>query len=81
MYKSIKYSLNKRFKWQLKQANHILVAADKTVMNSKTNRVIKETTCGGSYGYWIGKKFILTTKMNQHNLNYHFDYESEKKGQ
>ena len=66
MYKSINYSLKKRFMWQLKEANHILVAPDKTVLNSKTNRVIRETTCGGSYGYWIGKKFIITSKMNHH---------------
>ena len=66
MYKSITYSLKKEFKWQLKEASHILVASDKTVLNSKTNQTIKETTCGGSYGYWIGKKFILTSKMNQH---------------
>jgi len=66
MYKSITYSLNKEFTWQLKEADHILVAKDKTVFNSRTNRIIKETTCGGSYGYWIGKSFILTSKMNQH---------------
>ena len=53
-------------KWQVKNANHIQVATDKTVINTRTNRVIKEKTNGGSYGYWIGKKFIITSKMNQH---------------
>jgi len=53
-------------KWQLKNANHIQIATDKTVINTKTNRVINEKTNGGSYGYWIGRDFILTSKMNLH---------------
>ena len=57
---------NYDLKWQIKEMPHIQVATDKTVINTKTGRIIKETICGGSYGYWIVKNFILTSKMNQH---------------
>jgi hypothetical protein len=57
---------NYRMKWQIREANHIQIATDRTVINVKRGRVLKECINGGSYGYWIGKKFILTSKMNDH---------------
>jgi len=58
--------VNYTLKWQFKNAEHIQVATDKTIINTKTGRVIKETVCGGSYGYWIDRKFILTKKVTEH---------------
>lgn len=58
--------INYTLKWQMKTKPHIQISVDKIVINTITGHVIKETICGESYGYWIGRKFILTSKMNQH---------------
>lgn len=53
-------------KWRLKNEIHIAISTNKTVINTKTGRILKETINGGyTKGYWIGKKFIPTTKMNK----------------
>ena len=53
-------------KWRLKDHPEILISTDRKVYNSKTKRLIKETVNGGySDGFWIGKKFILTSKINE----------------
>ena len=59
-------SSQRNLKWRLKDQPEILISTDRKVYNSKTKRLIKETVNGGySDGFWIGKKFILTSKINE----------------
>lgn len=54
-------------KWRFKTDHSICVTEDKKVINIKTGRYKKQTINGGySDGFWIGKDFIPTNRMNQH---------------
>lgn len=54
-------------KWRFKNHAHIVISTTKEIINTKTNRIIKETVNGGySKGFWIDRKFIPTPKINQY---------------
>lgn len=61
-YKTKCYSL----KWQLKSNNSYKISECRTVINTHTARVIKETVVGYTVGFWIGKKFIAKSKLNDY---------------
>ena len=53
-------------KWRFKNEHSICVTEDSKLFNTKTSRFLKQTVNGGySDGFWIGKKFILTSKINE----------------
>ena len=53
-------------KWQIKHMPHIQVTTCKKLINVRTNREIKETVNGYSKGFWLGRKFVLTGRMNDY---------------
>jgi len=64
--KSILLSNNYHLKWRFKKYPHICISDDKkrTVLNIKTGRILKQTVCSYSVGYWINRKFITLSKIN-----------------
>jgi hypothetical protein len=52
-------------KWQFKDYPHIQITECKKIINIKNNRLLKLSYNNGSVGIWIGRKFILKTKINQ----------------
>lgn len=61
-------TLSKRYnlKWRFKDSPHICISDDifRTIINTKTVRILKPTTCSCSCGYWINRKFITLSKIN-----------------
>lgn len=61
-------TLSKRYnlKWRFKKHPHVCISDDRfrTIINTKTGRVLKPTTCSYSSGYWINRKFITLSKIN-----------------
>ena len=54
-------------KWRFKNDHSICITADRRVVNTKTGRFKKQTVNGGySDGFWIGKKFIPTNRINNY---------------
>ena len=64
--KNILLSNSYHLKWRFKESPHICISDDKkrTVINIKTGRILKQTVCSYSMGYWVGKKFIILSKIN-----------------
>lgn len=58
---SIKYTL----KWRFKKYHNIQITNCKKIINTKTNKILKQCLNGGSIGYWIGRKFIPKRKLNE----------------
>ena len=52
-------------KWQFKDNTHICITDNKIIINTKTGRIIKETVCSYSKGYWIGRKFFTKERINK----------------
>jgi hypothetical protein len=51
-------------KWRFKSAPHIQISEDRHVINTITGRIVNECVNGGSYGFWIGQRFVLKSKVN-----------------
>lgn len=64
--KNITLSNTYNLKWRFKKYPHICIADDlmRTVINTKTCRILKPTICSYSAGYWINRKFITLSKIN-----------------
>ena len=63
--KTITYTTTYHLKWQIKGIDHFVATKEGKLFNAKTGREIKETVNGGyTKGYWIGRKFMPTNKMN-----------------
>ena len=64
--KNISLSNSYHLKWRFKESPHICISDNKkrTVINTKTGRILKPTICSYSSGYWIDKKFITLSKIN-----------------
>lgn len=62
----ITISKHYHLKWQLKETPHIQISEDRVVVNTRTGRILKECLNGGSYGFWVGKRFYLKSKINAH---------------
>ena len=59
------YNKQEKYKWRFKEFPHIQVTENKTIINTKTNRVKKITLNNYSIGLWLtSKKFILESKLN-----------------
>ena len=51
-------------KWQVKSHPHIKLTSDRKVFNSKTGRLKKITSNGGSIGIWLDNKtFLVKSKL------------------
>ena len=55
-----------RLKWQFKTMPHIKISEDKRIFNTRTGRELKITVNGYSVGFWLGRKFILMSKLNDY---------------
>lgn len=64
--KSISILNSYNLKWRFKKYPHICISDNKKriVINTKTGRMLKQTICSYSVGYWIDKKFITLSKIN-----------------
>lgn len=51
-------------KWQFKEQPNYKISKCRSIINTKTNRIIKKTLNGGSIGYWIAGKFTLLKNIN-----------------
>jgi hypothetical protein len=52
--------------WQFKENHDFKVTKCKKIINCKKGTLLKQTIRGGSVGYWIDKKFIKRTDLNNH---------------
>lgn len=60
---SISYDL----KWRFKDYPHIQLSDKRTIFNTKTGRIKRITTNGGSIGLWItSNRFIVKTELNKY---------------
>jgi hypothetical protein len=59
-------SVTYRLKWRFKQHHNIQVSECGKIFNTKTNRELKIKVNGYSIGFWLGKKFILKSKLNNY---------------
>lgn len=55
-----------KHEWQFKKYNHIKITKDKTIVNTKTDRILKRVVRGYSVGYNIVGNFIILSKINDH---------------
>jgi hypothetical protein len=58
---SITYSL----KWQFKELPFYKMTGDGKLFNCRTGRIKKECLNGGSYGFWIGKNFVISKDLRK----------------
>ena len=56
-------SVNYSLKWEHTEHTYYKWSACGKLFNTKTNRQIKKTICGGSIGYWIDGNFTTLTKL------------------
>ena len=63
---TIRISTDYHLKWQIKDLPHIQISTCKKIINTKTGRQLKETINCYTKGFWIGRKFIPTNKINNH---------------
>ena len=57
----------REYRWRFKYAHNYVVAKDKTIVNSKTCRIVSEVVKGGyTKGYNIGTTFIKTSDVREH---------------
>lgn len=52
-------------KWQFKDYNQYVVTTCKKIVNLKSGKIIKCTKSGGSIGYYINKKIIKKSDINE----------------
>jgi hypothetical protein len=65
--KTINLTKEYKLKWQLKNMPHYQITECSNIINMQTGKLLKRTINGGySVGYWIGKKFISLSKLNEH---------------
>ena len=57
--------VNYVYKWQFTFDNDYKVTEDKKIINTKTNRILKECLNNCSIGYWFGRKFIPKNQLNK----------------
>jgi len=58
---SISYAL----KWRVINAPDYCITSCRKVVNVRTGRVLKRCYCGGSIGYWIGRRFVRLVDLNK----------------
>jgi hypothetical protein len=57
----------REYRWRFRNAHNYVVAKDKTIINSRTNRIVSEVVKGGyTKGYNIGAIFIKTSDVRKH---------------
>jgi hypothetical protein len=59
----VRMSTSYVLKWELSDNPHYKFTSDGICINTKTNRVIKKTLCGGSLGYCINGKFVSSKTL------------------
>ena len=65
--KTITLSTTYKLKWQLKGMSNYQITECKNIINMKTGKILKRCINGGySSGYWINKKFIPLSKINNY---------------
>lgn len=65
--KTITISTTYKLKWQLKELPHYQITECSNIINIRTGKLLKRSVNGGySVGYWINKKFIPLSKLNEH---------------
>lgn len=56
-------SINYQLKWRISNTDYCITSCLK-VVNVKTNRVKIKTINNGVVGYWIGRKFVKLSDIN-----------------
>jgi len=64
--KSIKEVKTYVLKWQFKFDNKYKVSTCKKIINTETNKVLKESLNSMIFGYWFGKRFIAKKNLNKY---------------
>ena len=65
--KTISISTTYKLKWQLKDMPHYQITECSNIINMRTGKLLKRSVNGGySIGYWIGKKFVSLSKLNEY---------------
>lgn len=57
-------SITYKLKYRFKDKNYIQVTKCGKIFNTQTGRELKLRLNGYSVGFWLGKKFILKSKLN-----------------
>ena len=64
--KQLKKEIIYNLKWQLNFNHNYKITERGIIINTATGNIIKESLIGYTKGYWIGKKFISSFKLNDY---------------